>query len=243
MSGLKQFHDATVLFGVFSKAAEKHGISWCKYGDESPKVVDARLIVDGEKGMDAHHELMAEIREACQCWNLGRNATEVACAQVWDLNAKKWKVPKEDRDDYVVTMARRVLNMCRVVGQAERFGGTVPAWRARLPWSSPAETSPAAVPKGKSAQRLAKGERQGSETSTAGNEASAEDDADWVYQYSPDHNCCTRRSLSGGTAEYSHAIELVCHREWIENGWTGEHVGMLRPHGSSSHGNKNRPRL
>ena len=86
MSGSKQYHDEVVLYDVFSTAAARDGISWCKYADESKKVCDARLVERGDTGMDGHHQVLAQTKEKVGCWNLGRKAAESAAGKVFDLS-------------------------------------------------------------------------------------------------------------------------------------------------------------
>ena len=56
---------------------------------------------------------------------------------MFDEKAEEWKMIPRHKQDYVETMTRRLLNICRVVSQAcmkAEKKGQAPAWVKELPW-------------------------------------------------------------------------------------------------------------
>ena len=50
-----------------------------------------------------------------------------------DRRNDKWQRAAEQSLDYVETMSRRLINLCRAVSQASRKK-SAPCWTAQLPW-------------------------------------------------------------------------------------------------------------
>ena len=219
---MKQFHDAGILFEVFSAAARRDGISWCRYACEASKVNDARLVEKGNTGIEGHHELLADLKEKVGSWSIGRVAAQTAAGQIFDQNHKAWKVEPKTRDDYVQTMGRRVVNMCRIVfqGQHRSINGKKAPWVMALPWHAVAPAAdgvePAPLTDGASSAASSRRKRVWSSKSCQLGPAGAvvlvppEADCDWVYQYSAEHNACARKSASDAAkpVEYSHRIDM-----------------------------------
>ena len=113
---------------IFRKAAALLGPSFIVYRDESASPAMAKLV---HQDVEANHVILGELK-ACNP-SLSFKRTELRAA----INAAfmpSWKMTKQERDDWQVTMLRRAKNVCRVVAQGELKNPRA-AWVKRLPWN------------------------------------------------------------------------------------------------------------
>eukprot|EP00969_Alexandrium_andersonii_P001127 50981-Alexandrium_andersonii.AAC.1 len=116
---------ATALNGVVAPL----GRSWLKYSEEE---VTAKAKTDPPAIMKALPVLVALQALHAQL-SFKRSDVAAACGLLLEMNGEdtKWKVDPASKADYIETMARRVMNICRATTQGAVKGAK---WAQQLPW-------------------------------------------------------------------------------------------------------------
>ena len=131
MSRSRNLSNPSDILDVLRPFAQQR--SWLRY-DESAKPSDAK--VDQEL-IKQPHVILSKLYEVAPNLTFTRSALISAIDMMFDEKAEEWKMIPEHKQDYVETMTRRLLNICRVVSQAcvqAEKKGQAPAWVKELPW-------------------------------------------------------------------------------------------------------------
>ena len=114
-------------------------IAFCKYSDESKNVKDAKL-VHGRRGVEGHIDLLQALYNIQPNLCFSKVVMEQALQVMLKKGAKRWKLSSREQDDWLITMTRRIRNLCRVVSQA-LLKQPQPIWMKHVPLIA---TSPSA---------------------------------------------------------------------------------------------------
>ena len=108
-------------------------LAFCKYADESKNVQDAK-VVNGDRGIEGHHLLLAALYGMQPNLSFSKTVMEGALDIMIKKCAKKWRMTTPEQADWLITMNRRIRNLCRVVSQGQ-LEQPQPAWLKHLPWA------------------------------------------------------------------------------------------------------------
>eukprot|EP00974_Lingulodinium_polyedra_P044802 4296998-Lingulodinium_polyedra.AAC.1 len=130
------FTDSAAMAQALQPVVGPKGRSFILY-DEAEKAsktkCDPEKIVPNYDFLDALHKLSNNLAFTKKAW-------EAAITIIYGLNKEtpSWTLAAAHMDDYVKTMTRRCINICRAVNQAERkaktCGRNCPVWVSNLPW-------------------------------------------------------------------------------------------------------------
>jgi hypothetical protein len=118
---------------VIRPVVESQGRAWLKY-DEAKKVSEARVLPDAIK---ASHSLLEALHAKSSSLSFVRSEVTTGVGILVEENWQKWKLyEKAKQQEYIEIMVRRVMNICRVVSQAESKSEVKqpPHWVKALPW-------------------------------------------------------------------------------------------------------------
>ena len=113
---------------------------WVKY-DEAKKCQDAKVVVS-QINTEKSHTLLAALHKLSSKLTFVRSAIKEAISKLYEQN-DGWGMNSEHKENYIDIMARRTINLCRVVGQGITHAHP-PAWTRQLPFVS--GEVPAALP-------------------------------------------------------------------------------------------------
>ena len=122
-------------------------LAFCKYADESKNVQDAK-VVNGDRGIEGHHLLLAALYGMQPNLSFSKTVMEGALDIMIKKCAKKWRMTTPEQADWLITMNRRIRNLCSVVSQGQ-LTQPQPAWLKHLPWAG--TETPASAQKEKAA--------------------------------------------------------------------------------------------
>ena len=121
--------DAAALATILAPIIDSKGKRWLQY-DETKLAIDAKtdvpmILAAGDLLSGLHAEHLALVFK--------RSVVQAAIKLELERRNERWGLSAEQCLDYVETMSRRLVNICRVVSQALRKK-TPPRWTAQLPW-------------------------------------------------------------------------------------------------------------
>eukprot|EP00969_Alexandrium_andersonii_P130989 5792385-Alexandrium_andersonii.AAC.1 len=89
----------------------------------------------------ASHEVLAALHDLTPTMSFKPSSMEAALKAIWKKSNIAWQRSADTESEWVVCFTRRVLNICRVVGQAGiKHKGTTPTWYRSLPWAGQGAT-------------------------------------------------------------------------------------------------------
>ena len=105
--------------------------AFCKYADESKNVKDAK-VVHGDRGVEGHRDLLQALYGIQPNLSFSKGVMEGALEMMIKKTAKKWRMTTTEQTDWLITMSRRIRNLCRVVSQAQ-LKNPQPSWMKQFP--------------------------------------------------------------------------------------------------------------
>ena len=118
-----------ILDALKEVAVDRH---WVRY-DEAKKCQDAKVQVDRINN-EQSHKLLSALHKLTPKLVFVRSAIKESISKLYDSNGG-WGMQEDLKEQYVDIMARRTINLCRVVGQAITHKHP-PAWIQHLPFVS-----------------------------------------------------------------------------------------------------------
>ena len=105
------------------------GKSWFVYDKESPKVGKKVFVAQALQAND----FLSRIHNAVPNLSFPRKLVETSVTRLFEMKHEEWRVHPSIRDEWVLTLTRRFMNLCRAVNQAWPKT-TPPRWAQSLPW-------------------------------------------------------------------------------------------------------------
>jgi hypothetical protein len=134
------------LLQVLMPYAVTGGPSFCKYDDESKNCSDAKL-KHGAKGVEGHIAILTSLQKLHNNLSFPKVALVATLGTLlssMETDSGTWTMSDDEKADWCETVARRLRNMCRCVGQGE-LKSKNSQWVKNLPWHAVSPEKVAAV--------------------------------------------------------------------------------------------------
>ena len=129
--------DSQRLFDALAPVVRGRGRSFVMY-DEAERVEKAKTLPEA---IGKAHDILVALRAISCNLSFTREAWKACILKLYNANkdCEDWRVSDHDLPDYLVTMERRMMNLCRTVQQGQlkaKSSSTKPKWIQALPWYS-----------------------------------------------------------------------------------------------------------